>query len=885
MPPTEVSPVQEIGSESPRIATTTLKIPLVDVTSQANGSTSVASPMSNEILGLPMRVALSKLHAGTHFGTCELEMLLQQFNRRVVVGRRIDKATFIEEMGHAFGIADNEMMEHIFDACDETGEGTINFRHFVSCLSTIFRGTWEEVMDFWFRMYDTNRDGMLTKSEFEELLSDVSSHVVVHKVEESVRELGVFDDCPSLEGDDDNHGKQPMNCLSFEDFQMVMEEHHVLPSFAAPHQSSHDAQIEAYRDLSSAEREVLSMLGVEIKPEMGDTLIHEGKFSNYFFFIISGNVKLLRDNVLLSICGPGQFLGETAVFNDVKSMNKDGSVKFTTTATTATPDVVIVRMDIRDFFPLVFHEHPGATAIMQRLGEAVMQRLNQMEENLQQLLNQSETGNQNRLSRGDWDNVRKKLLHVWALRYHRIGRKGKLEITSTKNVGSAADLSIAYSPGVAEPCMAIKKDPTKVYEYTAKGHLVGVVTNGTAVLGLGNIGPLAAKPVMEGKAVLFKKFADLDAFDIELKQPDPEKLVDTIEALEPTFGGINLEDIKAPECFHVERECQRRMNIPVFHDDQHGTAIIAGAGLINALELVDKKPADVRVVVCGCGAAGFTCAIHFVRLGVLPENMICVDIKGVVYKGREDLDEENYLSRVAVDTPLRTLTEAISGADVFVGLSAGGLLKPDMLLSMNRDPLVFALANPIPEIEPKLARATREDVIMATGRSDYPNQINNVCAFPYMFRGALDCRASCINEEMKLAATMAIAQMAKEAVPVPEPTTPKSLSRSHSTNSLDKEEPGSGGKYLSQMPGLERRFSKSKISSSSCLMGGGDNQEEEVLKFGRDYIIPKPFDERLLIRVSSSVAKAAMDSGVARNPIDLDKYEEHLSDMMSLKPN
>ena len=309
----------------------------------------------------------------------------------------------------------------------------------------------------------------------------------------------------------------------------------------------------------------------------------------------------------------------------------------------------------------------------------------------------------------------------WSLKYHRIGKRGKLEVVATKFVGTKEDLSVAYSPGVAEPCLAIAKNPDAVYDYTGKGHLIGVVTNGSAVLGLGNIGPLAAKPVMEGKAVLFKACADLDSFDIELavSNAHPHLLVEVIAALAPTFGGINLEDIAAPDCFMIEREVQARVNIPIFHDDQHGTAIIAGAGLLNALELSGKRIEDVRVVVCGCGAAGFTCATYFPLLGVKRENIVCVDIAGVVYAGRPDV-ATSYLRAVAVPTDKRTLAEAIVGADVFLGLSAGGLLTKEMLISMAPSPLVFALANPNPEIDPTLARAVRPDVFIATGRSDFP---------------------------------------------------------------------------------------------------------------------------------------------------------------------
>jgi len=395
----------------------------------------------------------------------------------------------------------------------------------------------------------------------------------------------------------------------------------------------------------------------------------------------------------------------------------------------------------------------------------------------------------------------------------------------TKPSGSAADLSVAYSPGVAEPCLAIRDDEKKAYEYTTKGQLVGVITNGTAVLGLGNIGALAAKPVMEGKAILFKKFADIDAFDLEVNELDPDHFIDIVVALEPTFGGINLEDIRSPECFYIEQKCNERTDIPVFHDDQHGTAIISGAALLNSMELTGKQIDEIKVVFSGAGAAGFSCAKYFLGLGVRPENLIMTDIDGVIYKGRGD---NNYLDEIAVDTNVRTLAEALHDADVFLGVSVPGVLKPEMLKNMNKDPVIFAMANPVPEIDYPLAMQTRSDVIMGTGRSDYPNQINNVSAFPYIFRGALDSNSSSINEAMKYAATNAIAALAHKSV---------------------DEEAGFDGKDL---------------------------------EFGKRYIIPKPFDRRLLIDVSVAVAKAAMSTGVAQRELDIEKYTQQLKTLIHL---
>lgn len=410
-----------------------------------------------------------------------------------------------------------------------------------------------------------------------------------------------------------------------------------------------------------------------------------------------------------------------------------------------------------------------------------------------------------------------------ALEYHERGRKGKIEVRSTKPCDSQRDLSLAYTPGVAVPCLEIEKDPETAYRYTAKGNLVAVVSNGTAVLGLGSIGALAGKPVMEGKGILFKKFADIDVFDIELNTLDPDEIIRACEMLEPTFGGINLEDIKAPECFYIEETLKQRLNIPVFHDDQHGTAIISGAALLNAAELVDKDMSDLRCVFSGAGAAGIACANLFERLGVRQENILLVDSRGVVYEGR-DSDLNPYKSRYAHRTHCRSLDDAMKDADVFVGLSKKGLVSQDMVRSMNRDPIILAMANPDPEITYPDAVEARKDVIMATGRSDYPNQVNNVLGFPFIFRGALDTHARAINEEMKMAAVQALASLAREDVP-------ESVSKAYGVD----------------------HFS-----------------------FGRTYLIPKPFDHRVLVWESAAVAEAAMKSGVARTDLDLDRYREEL---------
>ncbi len=411
-----------------------------------------------------------------------------------------------------------------------------------------------------------------------------------------------------------------------------------------------------------------------------------------------------------------------------------------------------------------------------------------------------------------------------ALDYHAEGRRGKIEVIASKPCQTQRDLSLAYTPGVAEPCLEIAANPEDAYRFTAKGNLVAVVTNGTAVLGLGNIGPLAGKPVMEGKGVLFKRFADIDVFDIELNSQDPDDIIKAVTLLEPTFGGINLEDIKAPECFYIEETLKSRLNIPVFHDDQHGTAIISGAALLNAIELVGKKIGDVKVVFSGAGAAGIACAKLYERLGVKRENILLVDTKGVVYKGRTE-GMSSFKEYFAADTRARTLEAAMKGADVFCGVSAKGIVTQDMVRSMASNPIVFAMANPDPEITYNDALAARSDVIMATGRSDYPNQVNNVLGFPFIFRGALDVRATAINDDMKIAACMALANLAKQDVP-------DSVIRAY------------GGKRIG---------------------------------FGREYIIPKPFDPRVLLWEAPAVARAAVESGVARQPItDFETYRDAL---------
>ncbi len=417
-----------------------------------------------------------------------------------------------------------------------------------------------------------------------------------------------------------------------------------------------------------------------------------------------------------------------------------------------------------------------------------------------------------------------------ALSYHSMGRKGKIEIIPTKPVSTVRDLSLAYSPGVAYPCLEIAADISKVYEYTSRGNVVAVISNGTAVLGLGNIGPEASKPVMEGKAILFKKYADIDGVDIEIRAEDPDEFIRVVKALEPSFGGINLEDVKAPECFEIERRLKEVMRIPLMHDDQHGTAIISAAALVNALEITGRKIEETKMLVSGAGAAAVSCVRMYFAMGLKPENLIMLDRNGVIHIHRDDLDD---IKREFAThrTDIKGLADAFAGMDVFVGLSKGNIVTPEMLRQMNPNPIIFALANPDPEISYDLAMQTRPDAIMATGRSDYPNQVNNVLGFPYIFRGALDVRATEINEAMKLAAARAIAALAHE--PVPE--------------------------AISQI------------------------YQGKKLQFGKEYLIPKPMDPRLLVYVSTAVAKAAINSGVAHKPItDWDKYREELETRMGL---
>jgi len=675
----------------------------------------------------------------------------------------------LSRLGHE----DPDFVKHAFAAFDTDRNGSVDFKEFVTGMSILTRGNANDKYQFGFKMWDSDNDGAINKHEFHQLLH-LSQGV---EVSDSILNQLWADadiDCDGL--------------INFEECKRAISRHQLIN----PGENFMGSDVSS---IPETLRDLFSIIGQKIHYKAGEVFVTEGSPLRFVYFLSKGAVQITRKSV------PILNVKEKSVFGAEGLLDVTSSWTMTTEK-----DSTLLRINVEDLMPMIFHNHAAAICLVEQLMSRLMSTFQEV---TMLALQHKELATDT-----EWHQSRAEALAKVSLYYHSLGKNGKLEIRATKQVGSAEDLSVAYSPGVAEPCLAIKAHPDKAYDYTAKGHLVGVVSNGTAVLGLGNIGAAASKPVMEGKAVLFKKFGGIDAFDIELDCSDPDKFIDMVVALGPTFGGINIEDVKAPECFYIEKEAQRRSDIPIMHDDQHGTAIIAGAGLLNALQLVKKDIGTIKVVVSGCGAAGFTCAKYFISLGVKPENLIAVDINGVVYKGRPDINEKNkntYLNEVASSTSKRTLQEAIVDADVFLGVSAAGLLKAEMLQSMAKDPLVFALANPTPEISYSLARSTRPDVIIATGRSDFPNQINNVCAFPYIFRGALDCRATQINEAIKQACTSAIAS----------------------------------------------------IAMSDSI-------------FGPDYIIPKPFDPRLKVEVSAAVAQAAMDTGVARIQLDIQQYKELL---------
>lgn len=733
---------------------------------------------------------LEKLVSETPFGMSELQALEKKFSR---IGEtdeqgnlQLNMDQFKQAMG-SIGITNPIRCEQYFKMLDYNHDNKIDFRELMSGMSVLLRGSMEEWARFEFKVWDQDQNGYIDKDEFRSYIratheGSLSGAALQYLADETFDQL-------NANGDGN---------LDFEEFkQGILRSQMVLPRF---HQNKKE---KASGRLSMAERLVIDLLGERFKLKPGETGPRDPKNSNVYMLARGNGVVKHEDMVLTHITAdkPAEaFWSMSAMFIESAPLMRMEAVDA----------CEVLRLHRDELAVLAMNNHPGAVKLIERFGSLMHERANVLRD---RILGKQKAGEEISSEQFAFLTRYQELVRIYALKYHAFGRHGKLEITPTRDLGSKNSLSIAYSPGVAEPCLAIHDNPDMSYEYTTRGHLVGVVSNGTAVLGLGDIGADASKPVMEGKAVLFKKFGGVDAFDVEINEKDPDKLIDIICSLEPTFGGINLEDIKAPECFYIEPKVQERMNIPIMHDDQHGTAIIAGAGLVNALEFANKDISNIKVVVNGCGAAGFTCARLFIALGVKPRNVICLDKDGVIYKGRRDLQEDPnlYLHEVAHDGPERTLADAMKGADVFAGLSVPNVLTPDMLLSMRKSPLIFALSNPIPEIDYQLAVRTRSDVIMGTGRSDLPNQINNVCAFPYIFRGALDCRAKKINEEMKMAATRAIAQLAKESP-----------------------------------------------------------------NFGPQNIIPSPLDPALLWTIPPAVAKAAQDTGVARLNLDVDEYRGKL---------
>eukprot|EP01134_Creolimax_fragrantissima_P006316 CFRG6316T1 len=741
---------------------------------------------------------LSDLAKESKFGLIELQALRAKFLRRGKFDSHesilLTEPMFARAMT-AIGVTDGHRVKHYFKLFDRDGNGEIDFRELVSGLNVLLRGKTAEFAQSEFSLWDLDGNGVMDKDEFRRYIRSTYTGSLEPSAVEGMADA-TFDRV-DVEGN---------GSITFSEFKQAL-----LQNQLGTDHEDFTLQLQPMKGLARSEIEVLQLVGERFHLKPGESPENRAdERCAFFLFKGEGELKFKDtldhgDRKISSTTPATAFFAMRELFVDSKAL-----LRFVAT----TPcDVIKIPRD--DISALALNNHKGATTLIERMGTLMYERTMKSKERIEEKQKEGATTEEEL----EFLQEHKNLLLGYALKFHSLGKKGKLEIVPTKNIGSASALSIAYSPGVAEPCLAIKNNHDFSYEYTTRGHLVGVITNGTAVLGLGNIGALASKPVMEGKAVLFKQFGGVDSFDVEIDQNDPDKLIDTIVSLEPTFGGINLEDIKAPECFYIEAKCQERMSIPVMHDDQHGTAIIAGAGLLNAARIAGKNLADIKVVVNGCGAAGFTCAKHFVRLGVKKENVICCDIDGVIYKERADLvaDPNLYLHEVATETSARFLADAIDGADAFCGLSAPNCLTPEMLLKMNASPLIFALANPTPEIDYNLAMQTRDDCIMGTGRSDLPNQINNVCAFPYIFRGALDVRATMINEEMKMAATQAIAYLARSNP-----------------------------------------------------------------NFGPTHIIPSPLDPSLLYTISPAVAAAAMSSGVARIQVDIGDYTGMLKEKQTL---
>lgn len=698
------------------------------------------------------------------------------------------------------GVSEDSRISALYDNMDKDHDHKVSFRELTTVLTTLVSGTNEAAVEFEFSLWDRSGDGNLDREEFSRYIVSTSRANGSLLSNEALKRIS-----NDLFTELDLDGNESIDLAEFKKGVLKVQTATGVSTNA----------VAAADEINPSERSVYEFLGSRMPLSAGDVVkaATMNKEESSFFFIAKGKATLTYRGIDVH-SGDGS-KPKSAMLGVCLAVLPNDQV-----AVRADTDCELIEVPVTSLSELALNGHAGAVVVYEHIGKIMYDMIEPLDNRVAEAFKNGEKDLAENLQ--EWTGYLRDAMRDFALQFHSIGSKGKIAVQPTKSVGDSASLSIAYSPGVAEPCLAIKENPDLSYEYTSRGHLVGVISNGTAVLGLGNIGALASKPVMEGKAVLFKTFGGVDSFDIEVDESDPDKFIEHVVAIAPTFGGINLEDIKAPECFYIEPEIQRRVSIPIMHDDQHGTAIIAGAGLVNALHFAEKDIGDVKIVVNGCGAAGYTVARHFIALGVKPENLVACDIDGVVYKGRKDLEEDPnlYLHNIATTNPARTLAEAVEGADAFVGLSVPNILTPEMLLSMKKSPLIFALANPTPEIRYALAKATRPDVIMGTGRSDLPNQINNVCAFPFIFRGALDCRASAINEEMKMATTHAIADLAKT-----DPTRP----------------------------------------------------------FSPESIIPLPRDPRLLYHIAPAIVEAAQKTGVARMEVNVDEYRAKLEREVKVK--
>jgi malate dehydrogenase (oxaloacetate-decarboxylating)(NADP+) len=749
--------------------------------------------------------AKEQLLQRTRFGNEELKVLERKYKE--LGSAPLDEVAFATLLSNV-GLVDKQRVHRYFQIFDQDGNGLVDFEELAVSMSVLLRGTDDERFKFSFRVLDADNDEKIEFGEYKKFLRTAISAPAAAAT--TANEGGDDDDDDESSGDVffENLAKQTFlradldqdNLLTWSEFKRAVTSARIVcPS---PVRS-----LAADSGLTVGESELLSLLGKRVKVPRGAVVglssssssSDEEEFERSFYMLLSGTyvIRSRQDPALVFERGSrkGTFLRQRSLFG--------GSRATIFETVSASDDFELLEIDATQFEKMVYNSHPDASSLMEKLGERMLKRLKRFEATLKQ----------NGIENDAFSAEQQALMKQWSIAYHGLGVKGKVTVRPTKMLGSSEALSVAYSPGVAEPCLAIDADPSRSFELTARGRRVGVITNSTAVLGLGRLRPEAAAPVMEGKAALFVHFAGLDAFDIQLKEQDNiDLIVDTICQLEPTFGGVNLEDFGAPQCFEIERRCRERMSIPVMHDDAVGTSIVAAAGLMNAAKITDKSIESMRIAIVGVGAAGKTAACYFRHFGVRREQIICVDIDGVVHAGRQDLldNPDHYLHEVAVDTNRRTLAEAVDGADVFLGLSTGGLLKPDMLLSMRRDPVVYAMANPSPEINPRLAKATRADVIIGTGRSDEPNQLNNVLCFPFIFKGALACQATDMTLNMKMACSRVIADIA-----------------------------------------------------------AADS------RFGRDFIVPKPYDTRLLEQMPLAVIEQAMADGVARKPFSADELRAY----------